>query len=88
MASVLIAVSGSLLQVKQEPLTADKVQQAIGINFNIEDIPKSNKRPGIKRQIKYIVTHNTANEESTARNERDYLVNPNNTSSTSFHMLI
>ena len=88
MASLLVAVSGFLFRVRQKPLVASEVEAAIGIPYTVESIPMSNKRPGAKRQIKYIVIHNTANEESTAKNERDYLVNPNNTSSTSFNIVV
>lgn len=87
-ASLLLAVSGFLLRAKQKSIVAEEVEAAIGIHYTQDHIPVSNKRPGIKRQIKYIVIHNTANEESTARNERDYLTNPNNTSSTSFNIVV
>ena len=69
MASLLVAVSGFLFRVRQKPLVASEVEAAIGIPYTVESIPMSNKRPGAKRQIKYIVIHNTANEESTAKNE-------------------
>ena len=88
MASLLIAVSGFLFRAKQLPVVAEEIEAAIGVNYTIDPIPVSNKRPGAKRHIKYIVIHNTANEESTARNERDYLTNPNNTSSTSFNIVV
>ena len=88
MVSLLMAVSGFLFKIKQKPIVAEEVEAAIGVNYTIDHIPLSNKRPGIKRSIKYIVIHNTANEESTARNERDYLTNPNNTSSTSFNIVV
>ena len=88
MVSLLMSVSGFLFKIKQKPIVAEEVEAAIGVNYTIDHIPLSNKRPGIKRSIKYIVIHNTANEESTARNERDYLTNPNNTSSTSFNIVV
>lgn len=88
MTSLLLAVSGFLLKTKQKPIGPEEVEAAIGIHYTQDYIPISNKRPGIKRPIKYIVIHNTANEESTARNERDYLTNPNNTSSTSFNIVV
>lgn len=87
-ASLLIVVSGFLLRARPQPLLAEKVEQAIGVNYIVDNIPKSKKRIGMTRQIKYIVVHNTANESSTAQNERDYLVNPNNVSSTSFHIAV
>ena len=88
MASLLLAVSGFLVRAKQKPIEPEEVEAAVGVQYTADYIPVSNKRPGIKRQIKYIVIHNTANEESTARNERDYLTNPNNTSSTSFNIVV
>ena len=88
MASLLLAVSGFLVRVKQKPIGPEEVEGAVGVQYIADHIPVSNKRPGIKRQIKYIVIHNTANEESTARNERDYLTNPNNISSTSFNIVV
>ena len=88
MVSLLMAVSGFLFKIKPKPLVAEEVEAAIGVNYTIDHIPLSNKRPGIKRSIKQIVIHNTANEESTARNERDYLTNPNNTTSTSFNIVV
>lgn len=88
MASLLIAVSGFLFRMKQKPIVAEEIEAAIGINYTVDSIPISNKRPGVKRPIKYIIIHNTANEVSTARNERDYLTNPNNTSSTSFNIVV
>lgn len=88
MASLLLAVSGFLVRAKQKPIGPEEVEAAVGVQYTADYIPISNKRPGIKRQIKYIVIHNTANEESTARNERDYLTNPNNTSSTSFNIVV
>lgn len=83
-----IMAMGILWRPHQKPIEAEKVQEAIGIPYKLEHIPVSNKRPGMKRRIKSIVVHNTANPNSTAENERDYLVNPTNTSSTSFHMVV
>ncbi len=79
---------GILWRPHQKPIEAGQVEKAIGIPYQIENIPVSNKRPGTKRRIKSIVVHNTANPNSTAQNERDYLINPTNTSSTSFHMVV
>ncbi len=87
-ASLLIISMGVLWRVRQEPLASEEVTRAVGIPYTIDSIPISNKRPGTKRQIRYIVIHNTANPDSTARNERDYLTNPNNASNTSFHIVV
>lgn len=85
---MMIAICGVLLRVKQMPIQVNEVEAAIGVPYVIDHIPVSNKRPGTNRQIKYIVVHNTANEQSSARNERDYLTNPNNQDSTSFHIVV
>lgn len=88
LASMMIVACGFLLREKQEPLTSEEVEAAIGVAYKIDPIPVSNKRVGISRQIDYIVIHNTANPSSTAQNERDYLVNEKNTSSTSFNVVV
>lgn len=87
-ASIWIILSGFLFRFKQIPLVASEVQEAIGVPFREAFIPISNKRPGRTRKIKYIVIHNTANKDSTAQNEVDYLTNVKNTSSTSFHIAV
>lgn len=79
---------GILWRTPQKTIDPAKVQEAIGIPYERASIPLSHKRPGVKRRIKSIVVHNTANPSSTAQNERDYLVNPTNTSSTSFHIVV
>lgn len=76
------------LSIFQRPLEGEVVTEAIGVPYTVESLPISNKRPGGKRKIKYIVVHNTANEGSTARNERDYLSNPKNIASTSWHIVV
>lgn len=81
-------LSGFLLQYRQVELVASKVQEAIGVPYSQQAIGIGNKRTGKSRTIKYIVIHNTANSESTAQNEVDYLSNPNNTSSTAFHIAV
>ncbi len=86
--SLFVMTMGILWRPHQKPIEVGQVEAAIGIPYQIENIPESNKRPGVKRRIKSIVVHNTANLNSTAQNERDYLVNPTNTSSTSFHMVV
>lgn len=83
-----IMAMGFLWRPHQKPIEVGQVEEVIGIPYKIASIPISNKRPGAKRRIKSIVVHNTANPNSTAENERDYLVNPTNTSSTSFHMVV
>lgn len=72
----------------QKPLEEEVVSEALGIPYIVDTLPISNKRPGIKRKIKYIVVHNTANENSSAQNERDYLSNHMNTASTSWNIVV
>jgi len=59
------------------------------MDYIIDHIPKSkSKRPGTKMSPLYITIHNNGNPKSTARNERNYLTNPNNTRSASFHIVV
>lgn len=52
-------------------------------------IPKSEqKRPGYKMNPTTITIHNNANPNSTARNERNWLTNPNNTRWASYHIVV
>ena len=52
-------------------------------------IPKSkDKRPGIKITPEYITIHSTGNPKSTAQNERDWLTNPSNTRTASWHIVV
>jgi len=56
-----------------------------------DHIPSStarNRRPGLILAPRFITIHNTANEKSTARNERAWLVNPSNTATASYHIVI
>lgn len=48
----------------------------------------SKKRPGLKLTPKYLTIHSTANENSTALNERDWLTNPLNTSEIGWHICV
>lgn len=88
MINLFLGLSGLFAKMKQEPMDVEKVGATTGVSYTIDSIPISNKRPGIKRPIQYIVVHNTGNPKSTARNERDYLTNPKNTSSTSFNIVV
>lgn len=56
--------------------------------YIVDHIPKGNKRPTTKLTLESITIHNTGNPTSTARNERNYLTNLYNTSSTSYHLVI
>jgi len=59
------------------------------MKYIIDHIPKtSKKRPGYKLVPEYLTIHSTGNPKSTARNERDYLTNPQNTSATGWHICI
>lgn len=48
----------------------------------------SKKRTQIAMRPVYITVHSTANPTSTAKNERAWLTNPSNTSSTGFHYAV
>lgn len=57
--------------------------------YRVDHIPiSSSKRPGIKTKPRYITIHSTANEKSTAQNERDWLTNPTNDRSASWHIAV
>lgn len=59
------------------------------MEYVINHIPKrKGKRPGIKAKMTSITVHNTGNPKSTAMNERNWLVNPNNNRVASFHIVI
>lgn len=85
---MMVMVSGILMPIKQVRLVASKVQAAIEVPYSQQHIALGSKRSGRHRSIQYIVIHNTANSQSTAQNEVDYLSNVNNTSSTAFHMAV
>ncbi|WP_070000511.1 peptidoglycan recognition protein family protein [Cellulosilyticum sp. I15G10I2] len=86
----LIALIGvaMLVKPKPKPIVQKDIEKVIGIPYTIDTIPESGKRPGRHRKIKYIVVHNTANETSDARSERNYLTNITNTSDTSWHIVV
>lgn len=59
--------------------------------YVVDHIPRStpnNRRPGLALQANTITIHNTANPSSTARNERNWLTNPSNSATASFHIVI
>lgn len=89
-AILMVALGGVVMWRHQAPVVIqqDEVTEALGVSYTVDELPIGNKRPGSTRKVKYIVVHNTANTESTAQNERDYLSNPNNTSSTSWHAVV
>ena len=56
------------------------------MNIVYDYVPESSpKRTGRKMAAQSLTIHSTANPASTARNERDYLTNPSNTSSAAYH---
>jgi N-acetylmuramoyl-L-alanine amidase len=59
-----------------------------GAPYFIDHIPLSSRRPGIIRKPKTLTVHSTGNLRSTARNERDWLVNPRNTRLASWHVVV
>jgi N-acetylmuramoyl-L-alanine amidase len=62
------------------------------VNYNVDHIPLNtpyNRRPAHPMlQPSTITVHNTGNPTSTARNERDWLTNPTNTRTASYHIVI
>ncbi len=57
--------------------------------YKVQHIPISkDKRPGIKIIPEYITIHSTGNPKSTALNERNWLVNPNNNRVASWHIVV
>ena len=51
-------------------------------------LPINKKRTGKKLDFQYITIHNTGNPKSTAANERAWLTNPENTTSTGWHIVV
>ena len=85
---LFFSLSSSFFKVQTRAIDKEALEEVVDVTYTVDSIPISNKRPGSKRPIDYIVVHNTGNPTSTARNERDYLTNPTNTSSTSFHIVV
>ena len=51
-------------------------------------LPVNKKRTGKKLDFKWITVHNTGNPKSTAANERGWLTNPENKTSTGWHIVV
>jgi len=65
----------------------DKIN--LSFPFIVDYIPISqNRRPGIKANMQYLTIHSTGNARSTAKNERGWLVNPQNTRTASWHIVV
>ena len=61
------------------------------MNYRVEHIPKDalhNRRPKLAMVAEYITIHSTANPKSTAQNERDWLTNPQNSRTASWHIVV
>lgn len=57
--------------------------------YIVNHIPIDNyKRPNLKMDAEYLTIHSTANPNSTAQNERDWLTNKTNTRQASFHIVV
>lgn len=90
-AIILPVTSGFLFWRKpSKPIDPEQVEKTIGVKYIIDDIPidSTDKRPDIKRKVKYIVIHNTANPTSNAKGERSYLTNKYNQTSTSYNIVL
>lgn len=59
------------------------------MQYRIDHIPlRAGKRPGYQLDARSITVHNTANLKSTAKNERQWLENPTNYRTASWHIVI
>ncbi|MGY5346542.1 N-acetylmuramoyl-L-alanine amidase (plasmid) [Paenibacillus glucanolyticus] len=61
------------------------------MNYRKDHIPRTtafNRRPGNAMNATTITIHNTANEKSTAANERSWLTNPSNNVQASYHIVV
>ena len=61
------------------------------MKYTIDHIPLTtpyNRRPGLKMEPEYITIHSTGNPNSTARNERVWLTNPQNDRTASYHVVV
>ena len=61
------------------------------MNYIVDHIPRNtphNRRPGTSMNPEYITIHSTGNSSSTARNERNWLTNPSNTRTASWHIVV
>lgn len=61
----------------------------MSFNYIINHIPKTtpnNRRPAFPMNATTITIHNTGNPTSTVQNERNWLTNPSNTRTASFHI--
>lgn len=59
------------------------------MNYFVDHIPISrNRRPGTVQKPQYLTIHSTGNATSTAKNERDWLINPSNRRTASWHIVV
>ncbi len=58
------------------------------VNVQLDYIPKGKKRDGTVISPRHLTIHSTGNPTSTARNERNYLTNPTNTTYTGWHICV
>jgi N-acetylmuramoyl-L-alanine amidase len=61
------------------------------MSYIVDHIPKTtakNRRPAIAMTAETITIHNTGNAKSTAKNERAWLVSPQNSRQASYHIVI
>lgn len=55
---------------------------------HIPNSTPNNRRPALKMNATTITVHNTANPKSTAQNERNWLTNPSNSVTASYHIVV
>ena len=61
------------------------------MTYTVDHIPRStphNRRPGFKLEATTITIHNTGNPTSSAKGERNWLTNPANTRTASYHVVV
>lgn len=58
------------------------------VKYEVDHIPVGKKRTGRSMNPTTLTIHSTGNANSTARGERGWLTNPDNTSSTGFHIVV
>jgi len=63
----------------------------MNLGYIVDHIPKTtphNRRPGIAMVPEFLTIHSTANESSSARNERAWVENPSNKRTASWHICV
>ena len=75
-------------QTKEDKLKDEQIPIKYSINYIPYKQGKGSKRPKIFMEPEYLTIHSTGNLNSTAKDERAWLVNPKNTVCASFHIVV